>query len=71
VLHEISGLFGKHEISIASLIQHENDDDDSDDPVPLILTTHEVREGDLLAAIDALEKLPCVKGKIVRMRVRD
>ena len=70
VLHEISGLFSKHEISIASLIQHENDDD-SDDPVPLILTTHEVREGDLLEASDALEKLPCVKGKIVRMRVRD
>ena len=70
VLHEISGLFGKHEISIASLIQHESDDD-SDDPVPLILTTHEVREGDLLEAVDAIEKLACVKGKIVRMRVRD
>ena len=70
VLHEISGLFGKHEISIASLIQHENADD-SDDPVPLILTTHEVREGDLLEAVDAIEKLPCVKGKIVRLRVRD
>ncbi len=71
VLHEISGLFGKHDISIASLIQHENEDDDPDDPVSLILTTHEAREGNLLAAIDALEKLPCVKGKIVRMRVRD
>ena len=71
VLHEISGLFGKHDISIASLIQHENDDDDSDEPVPLILTTHEVREGDLLEAVDAIEKLACVKGKIVRMRVRD
>ena len=70
VLHEISGLFGKHDISIASLIQHENADD-SDDPVPLILTTHEVREGDLLEAVDAIEKLACVKGKIVRMRVRD
>ncbi len=71
VLHEISGVLGDHQISIASLIQHENDDDDSDDPVPLILTTHEAREGDLLAAIDVLEHLSSVRGKIVRMRVRD
>lgn len=66
VLHEISGILGKRNISIASMIQHETAGN-----AVLILATHEAREGDLLQAIDELEKLPAVLGNIVRMRVQE
>jgi homoserine dehydrogenase len=66
VLHEISGIFGKHNISIASLIQHE-----IDNAAVLMLTTHEVKEGDLLQSIKELETLQSVQGKVVRMRVQN
>lgn len=71
VMHEISGVFGRHNISIASMIQHEiKGDDDSQQPVTLILTTHQVCEGNLLDAIENLKTLSCVLGEIVRMRVQ-
>ncbi|MCL2742735.1 MAG: homoserine dehydrogenase [Planctomycetaceae bacterium] len=66
VLHEISGIFGKHNISIASLIQHE-----IEDSAALILTTHEAKEGDLLQSIQELETLRSVQGKVVRLRVQN
>jgi homoserine dehydrogenase len=66
VLHEISGIFGKHNISIASLIQHE-----TENAAVLILTTHEAKEGDLLQSIQELETLQSVQGNVVRMRVQN
>jgi len=67
VLAEIAGIFGKHDISIASVLQQENDIDG--DPVMLIIMTHEGREGDTLAAIEKIDALPCVRSRTVRMRV--
>lgn len=75
VMHEISGVLGKHNISIASMIQHEPQHKETgskgngEHPV-LFLTTHEVREGDLLQAIRQLEGSSVVIGSIVRMRVQ-
>lgn len=71
VLHEISGIFGQHDISIASMIQHGTTGDASGKPVSLIMTTHEAREGDVLRAMETMVTLPCVRGQIVRMRVLD
>ena len=70
VMHEISGVLGKRGISIASMIQHEPGRKSSDGHVVLFLTTHGAREGDLLQAIQQLEKSGVVLGNIVRMRVQ-
>jgi len=70
VMHEISGILGKHRISIASMIQHEPGDRNPGDNVVLFLTTHESQEGDLLQAIRQLEGSAVVLGNIVRMRVQ-
>lgn len=71
VMHEISGVLGRHDISIASMIQHETKESCNGKPAALILTTHQAREGDLLAAIEELENLSCVLGNVVRMRVQN
>ena len=77
VLHEISGVFGRHGISIASMIQHAGENRATGEhqevktPVSLILTTHDAREGDMRHAIDELERLDCVYGKIVRIGLLD
>ena len=75
VMQEISGILGKHHISIASMIQHEPDQRNSsphgNDAAVLFLTTHEIREGDLVQAIQQLEQSPVVVGPIVRMRVQN
>jgi homoserine dehydrogenase len=70
VMHEISGILGQQNISIASMIQHEPERKDNGDHTVLFLTTHDVREGDLLQAIRQLEESPVVLGSIVRMRVQ-
>lgn len=72
VLHEIAGIFGKHGISIATMIQHAPEEVKADHlPAVLILTTHEAREANLFDALKELEQLSSVSGKIVRMRVKD
>lgn len=55
VLSTISGIFGKHTISIKSVIQKSRQ---QDEPVSIVLHTHEASEADVqhaLAEIDALE----------------
>ena len=69
VLHEISGILGKHGISVASLIQHDPRSDGK--VIPLIITTHESKEREILQAIDEIAKLACVKSKPVRMWVSE
>jgi len=70
VMHEISGVLGKQNISIASMIQHEPEHKGNGEHTVLFLTTHEAREGDLLQAIRQLEESSVVLGSIVRMRVQ-
>jgi homoserine dehydrogenase len=68
VLAEIAGLLGKQNISIASVIQHE---DEADGVVPLVIMTHNTTEGALARALSAIDRLSFVRGPSVRMRVRD
>lgn len=70
VLHEISGVLGQFGISVASLIQHSQRQSENG-YVPLILTTHDAKEGNLIRAIETISALDCVKGEPVRIRVRD
>ena len=45
VLAEIAGVLGKHQISIASVIQHEPSGDGAGRVVPLVIMTHQAKEG--------------------------
>lgn len=68
VMAQITGVLGSHGISIASVIQHESQDD-NDHVVPLVIMTHSAPEGAAVAAIHAIESLPCTRESCVRYRV--
>jgi homoserine dehydrogenase len=69
VLSQVTAVLGKHNISIASVLQHEPMLQDG--IVPLIIMTHETSEGDAHRACEEIDKLPPVRGETVRMWVRD
>jgi len=69
VLARIAGVLGEHNISIASVIQHEADEDGEVDSVPLVIMTHTGTEGEAQAAIQEIDQLDCVRDESVRMRV--
>jgi homoserine dehydrogenase len=69
VMAEIAGILGKYRISIASLIQHETEEDAA--CVPLMIMTHTAPEGAMLDALAAINVLSSVHPGTVRMRVRD
>ncbi|MDI6781119.1 MAG: homoserine dehydrogenase [bacterium] len=60
VLASIAGILGKYGISIASCIQKERGQF-----VPIIILTHEAKEGNLRAAIAEIDGLPVIKDKTV------
>lgn len=66
VLSKISGILGKYNISIASVIQkgrHERR------AVPLVVLTHKAREKDVVRAVKEINRLPIVAGKTMFIRV--
>jgi homoserine dehydrogenase len=69
VMADIAGILGKHQISIASLIQHENEDEASS--VPLVIMTHCAPEGAIQNALKAISVLASIHPGTVRMRVRN
>jgi homoserine dehydrogenase len=70
VMAEIAGILGRHRISIASVIQHETEDEDATS-VPLVIMTHTSPEGSTAEALKIISQLACVHPGSVRMRVRD
>lgn len=70
VIAEIAGILGKHKISIASLIQHETEEEEAT-CVPLVIMTHTASEGAMQDALQAINQLACVHPGSVKMRVRD
>ncbi len=70
VLAEIAGILGKHEISIAAVIQHDAERSEAGF-VPLVIMTHTAVEGNIQAAISVIDKLPNVRPMSVRMRVHE
>ncbi|MCI0357548.1 MAG: homoserine dehydrogenase [Planctomycetaceae bacterium] len=71
VLAEIAGVLGKHQISIASVIQHEPSGDGQVRTVPLVIMTYRAAEGSAQAAMAEIDKLKCTRPGSVRMRVLD
>jgi len=71
VLAEIAGVLGKHQISIASVIQHEPTGDTNNRVVPLVIMTYQAKEGAAQAAMAEIDRLKCIRPTSVRMRVLD
>ena len=69
VLAQIADVLGHYDISIASVLQQERPE--GSDIVPLVIMTHMTMEGSAAKACGAINKLDCVRGKTVRMWVRD
>lgn len=64
VLSKISGILGKHNVSIASCFQEAQGN-----KIPIIMLTHTVSEGNLRNAVSEINKLPIVKDKTVIIQV--
>ena len=69
-LASITHVLAQHEISIASVIQHEGDSQ-TDAPVQLVIMTHEASAGAARQATSEIESLPCVAGRVVRFCVKN
>jgi homoserine dehydrogenase len=70
VLAQIAGVLGRHKISIASVIQHETEQE-TDAVVPLVIMTHSAPEGAMCKALEDIDGLSSVRPGSIRMRVRD
>ena len=66
VLAQLFDIFWKHNISISAVIQKEPV---SRDLVPVVMTTHLAREGNLLAAIAGIDKLEVVRERTRIIRI--
>ncbi len=69
-LAAITGVFGKHKLSIASVIQHESDNQEEQDIVPLVIMSHEGPEGFARRVAEEIESLGVVRGPVMRLRVK-
>lgn len=67
VLSNISGVLGEHDISISSMVQPENEEQDGF--VPIVLLTHEAIESKMEQAIKEILKFDFVKKDFLRLRV--
>jgi len=66
VLSKISGIFGSHNISIASVIQKGRRVGEA---VPLVILTHKAVERDIRAAVEEIDRLPVLASKTYFIRV--
>jgi homoserine dehydrogenase len=71
VLSQITGILGKHQISIASIIQHEPTSDAVSRQVPLVIMTHEANELSAAAANEEIRQLASVADECVKLRVME
>lgn len=70
VMADITGVLGRHGVSIASVIQHEQREQESG-VVPLVIMTHQTTEGASRDACAEIDRLSCVRPGSVRLRVKD
>ena len=69
VLADITRILADREISINAMIQKEPSEGEAQ--TDIILLTHVCVEKDVVAAIEKIEALPTVKGKVVRIRLEE
>lgn len=66
VLSTITGIFGKHHISISSMIQHARD---AGEPVHIVFRTHQASEGAVVKAIEELDAHEVCTAPTVKIRL--
>ena len=69
VLADITRILAERSISIDAMMQREPDE--GEDQTDIIMLTHEAPEKHVNAAIEAIEALPVVSGKITRIRLEE
>jgi len=67
VLSKISGILGKYRISIASVVQIGRQKGKG--AVPIVMLTHETKEGLVSKALSEISKLDVVKGEVKKIRI--
>ena len=70
-LAEIARVLADHQISIASVIQHEAPEDHEGDTVPLVIMTHTALTGEFRQALADIDRLPAVQAPSVYYPVAD
>ncbi|HEY3308912.1 MAG TPA: homoserine dehydrogenase [Desulfuromonadaceae bacterium] len=70
VLAAIAGSLGKHGISIESMVQTAHQADDTA-PVPIVIMTHEAREGSIRSALEEIDRLDIIREKTSFIRIED
>ncbi len=68
VLSQISGVLGRHHISIAAVIQKGREVRGA---VPIVMITHEAREADVRQALKEIDALPVVSPPTIMYRIED
>src|SRR5512143_114164 len=68
VMSRISGVLGKNNISISSVIQKGRK---AAEAVPVVMMTHEAVERDVRSALDEIDKMDCVAGPTTVIRVEE
>lgn len=68
VIAKVAHILGKNDISIASIMQKEQN---IGEQVPVVFLTHKALEKNFAAAMEEIEKLDVVDGKPVRMAIED
>jgi len=66
VMAHITNILSRNNISLAGVNQSESK---AGHPVPIVITTHESKDGDVTAAIKAIDQLKTITGNTVRIRV--
>ncbi|AKH39032.1 MULTISPECIES: homoserine dehydrogenase [Nitrosomonas] len=69
VLADITRILADSDISINAMVQKEHAEEE--DKVNIIMLTHTTIEKNIIAALDKIEKLPTMAGKIVRIRLEE
>ncbi len=71
VFARIADVFGRHRISIRSVLQHEPLDEAAAVGVPVVITTHEAIEGNVRAALKEVDALSVIKAASVCIGIVD
>jgi homoserine dehydrogenase len=66
VLSQLSGVLGKHDISISSVLQRGRKDGQT---VPVVMTTHMAVERNMQAALQEIAAFPFVSGRTILVRI--
>jgi len=69
VLADITRILADRGVSIDAMVQKEPSE--GEEQVDIIMLTHETREKQINAAIGAIENLPVVTGKVIRIRLEE